>query len=128
MFAPGVRIPQRHWDWADSESEDLGSDIDTAESEDIVMIPHRKPVLEDDDTDMRKAAKMRTQLASGSIMHKPLFIPESSDINPLIISGDDEASTPPPTPTLMSSITIPAGLEPSPEPQSPNQDPPTFFE
>ncbi|KAJ7862050.1 hypothetical protein B0H14DRAFT_3863264 [Mycena olivaceomarginata] len=126
-----LKIPQRRWDWADSESEDLGSDIDTVKSEDIVMTPRKKPaaankpkikmedVPEEVDTDMRKAVKIRTRLASGSITHKPLFIPESSDIVPLIISSDDEASTPPPAPTLVSSIAILAGLESSPEPQSP---------
>ncbi|KAJ7340846.1 hypothetical protein DFH08DRAFT_938612 [Mycena albidolilacea] len=140
FLASKLKIPQRRWDWADSESEDLGSDIDTVKSEDIVMTPRKKlaaankpkikmeDVPEEVDTDMRKAAKMRTRLASGSITHKPLFIPESSDIDPLIISSDDDASTPPPAPTLVSSIAIPAGLGSSPEPQSPNRDPPTFFD
>ncbi|KAJ7815784.1 hypothetical protein B0H14DRAFT_3878108 [Mycena olivaceomarginata] len=140
FLASKLKIPQRRCDWADSESEDLGSDIDTVKSEDIVMTPRKKPaaankpkikmedVPEEVDTDMRKAVKIRTRLASGSITHKPLFIPESSDIVPLIISSDDEASTPPPAPTLVSSIAILAGLGSSPEPQSPNRDPPTFFD
>ncbi|KAJ7922114.1 hypothetical protein B0H13DRAFT_2317717 [Mycena leptocephala] len=33
------RIAKRHWDWALPESEDLGSDIDTLLSEDIVKTP-----------------------------------------------------------------------------------------
>jgi hypothetical protein len=43
--ASKLKIPQRCWDWADSESEDLGSDIDTVKSEDIVMTPRKKPGL-----------------------------------------------------------------------------------
>jgi hypothetical protein len=43
--ASKLKIPQRRWDWADSESEDLGSDIDTVKSEDIFMTPRKKPGL-----------------------------------------------------------------------------------
>jgi hypothetical protein len=43
--ASKLKIPQRRWDWADSGSEDLGSDIDTVKSEDIVMTPRKKPGL-----------------------------------------------------------------------------------
>ncbi|KAJ7084088.1 hypothetical protein C8R44DRAFT_894234 [Mycena epipterygia] len=160
-----TKIPERRWDWADSESEDLGSEIDPTPSEDIIHVP-RKPVKprpkvkpepnlkiksepgvkiednEDNESDMRKAAKNRTRLSTGTIKRKPLFIPGSSDGfeepdagQPAIVISDDDDLTPPPAPTLASMIST-SGLStwtlapqsPSSAPQSPNKDPPSFYD
>ncbi|KAJ7462585.1 hypothetical protein FB451DRAFT_1180882 [Mycena latifolia] len=131
-----VKIPEKNylnWDASESEpeSEDLGSDIETVLSEDIIMSPP-KPVLKkkkrkskikvepgydgesQQESDMRKAAKMRTRISTGTITYKPLFIPGSSDgPDPepqdapsksgevLIVSNDEDF--PPPAPTLAPS-------------------------
>ncbi|KAJ7232218.1 hypothetical protein B0H12DRAFT_1328125 [Mycena haematopus] len=109
------KIARRHWEWheADPDSEDLGSDIDTVASEDIVFTPKPKPAykgkgkgkatdvkteLEADQTldkeeesDMRNAAKKRTRLATGVIKKKTIFIPSSDDAEQdVVVVSDDE--------------------------------------
>ncbi|KAJ7808401.1 hypothetical protein B0H14DRAFT_3762246 [Mycena olivaceomarginata] len=79
-----VRIPKPRWSWEEqSDSEDLGSDIETVPSEDLVRTPRKPlrkgkgkvksepkiksepdPEAEEDEPDMRKAAKMRTRLST----------------------------------------------------------------
>ncbi|KAK7063410.1 hypothetical protein R3P38DRAFT_2490956 [Favolaschia claudopus] len=107
-FATAYKIASRHWDWVLSESSELGSDVDTLPSEDIVhAAPKPKPAYkgkgkgkaievkqessndELDESDMRKAAKLRTvtRLASGAIKRKPLFIPEEPEVT---VIDDDE--------------------------------------
>ncbi|KAJ7075364.1 hypothetical protein C8R43DRAFT_966330 [Mycena crocata] len=90
--ASKAKIPQRRWDWEESESEELGSEIDTVPSEDIVHSPlkatkNKKKVIiktepglkVDQESDMRLAAKMRTRLSTGSLPKpRPLFIRSSS--------------------------------------------------
>ncbi|KAJ7435449.1 hypothetical protein FB451DRAFT_1418184 [Mycena latifolia] len=135
-LASKVKIPEKNylnWDASESEpeSEDLGSDIETVLSEDIIMSPP-KPVLKkkkgkskikvepgydeesQQESDMRKAAKMRTRISTGTITYKPLFIPGSSDgpdpepqdapskSGEVLIVSDDE-DFPPPAPTLAPS-------------------------
>ncbi|KAF8172962.1 hypothetical protein K438DRAFT_1772393 [Mycena galopus ATCC 62051] len=146
FLASKARIPEKHWKWGklDSKMEELGSDIDTVPSEDIIMTP-RKPApkktvkvkAEPDDTDMKKAAKMRTRLSTRSITHKPLFIPGSSDgeaepsssAEPDIVDISDDELPPDanlrsmtwdPSPPVTSNSPIPFG--------SPNGDPPTFWD
>ncbi|KAJ7211378.1 hypothetical protein GGX14DRAFT_394288 [Mycena pura] len=127
-----VKIPQHRWQWDESDSEDLGSEIDTVPSEDILRTP-RKPAPQkklkikaepglkasDDESDMRNAAKMRTRLSTGTIKKKDFFIPEitaaagEGDLFiPEVISDDDEEF--PQFPRLA--------------PLSPNQDPPSFYD
>ncbi|KAJ7088492.1 hypothetical protein B0H15DRAFT_800955 [Mycena belliarum] len=178
-IASKIKIPSKRymdWDASDSEpeSEELGSDIETIDSEDISMSPRRhapkkskgkskqddtvrvKHEKEETETDMRKAAKMRTRLSTGTIKYKPLFIPESSDgpeaepiggsskstDEDIVVISDDEGF-PPPAPTLVPTppLSLIASawksplhirhptLSPEPEPRSPdNTDPPTFFD
>ncbi|KAJ7804595.1 hypothetical protein B0H14DRAFT_2883633 [Mycena olivaceomarginata] len=98
-----VRIPKPRWSWEEqSDSEDLGSDIETVPSEDLVRTPRKPlrkgkgkvksepkiksepdPEAEEDEPDMRKAAKMRTRLSTGTLKKaKPLFIPGSDEPEP----------------------------------------------
>ncbi|KAJ7708925.1 hypothetical protein B0H17DRAFT_1124714 [Mycena rosella] len=140
FLASKIKIPEkRYQDWHASdmepESEDLGSDIDTVPSEDIVMTP-RKPAKKlkikeeignnpmyanlsvktepEDESDMRRAAKMRTRISSGVLKPKPLFIPgtsegpepepgarpsQNSEEDVVVVSSDDD-DFPPPAPTL----------------------------
>ncbi|KAJ7084733.1 hypothetical protein C8R43DRAFT_965245 [Mycena crocata] len=88
FLASKAKIPHRRWDWEESESEELGSEIDTVPSEDIVHSPlkatkNKKKVIVktepglkgDQESDMRLAAKMRTRLSTGSLPKpRPLFI------------------------------------------------------
>ncbi|KAJ7155287.1 hypothetical protein C8R46DRAFT_1227238 [Mycena filopes] len=119
FVATRTKIPKHHWDWQDSESEDLGTDIETVPSEDIVR-PKPKPAYkgkgkgkakadassasEDGETDMRKAARARTRLSTGALERKPaLFIPGSDDAElaedgAIVVSDDDEAYLPPAPP------------------------------
>ncbi|KAJ7826628.1 hypothetical protein B0H13DRAFT_2374327 [Mycena leptocephala] len=96
-IASKFKIAKRRWDWAPPRSDDLGSDIDTIPSEDVVMTPPKPTptfkgkgkevkikvepeASEVEEPDMRKAAKMRTRLASGALKKKePLFVPGSDD-------------------------------------------------
>ncbi|KAJ7657082.1 hypothetical protein B0H17DRAFT_1263426 [Mycena rosella] len=140
FLASKIKIPEKRyqdWDASDTEpeSEDLGSDIDTMPSEDIVMTP-RKPAKKlkikeeignnpmyanlsvktepEDESDMRRAAKMRTRISSGVLKPKPLFIPgtsegpepepgagpsQNSEEDVVVVSSDDD-DFPPPAPTL----------------------------
>ncbi|KAJ7475339.1 hypothetical protein B0H11DRAFT_2235624 [Mycena galericulata] len=95
-IVPKNKIPEHRWkNWDQVDSDDLGSEVDTVPSEDLIVTPrksvHRKklkikaePGLDADsdgqESDMRKAAKMRTRLSSGAIKKKALFIPGSSDV------------------------------------------------
>ncbi|KAF8155224.1 hypothetical protein K438DRAFT_2026493 [Mycena galopus ATCC 62051] len=151
------RIPTKRWDWADSESEELGSEIDPVPSEDIIMTPRKPrpapkkkikvkaepidPSSGEDDSDMKKAAKMRTRLSTGTLTHKSVVIPGSSDgfedstvaaagssANPdVVVVSDDDDTLLPPASTLGSTT-----WDPTPstlfDPPSPNQDPPTFYD
>ncbi|KAJ6592420.1 hypothetical protein B0H19DRAFT_1245297 [Mycena capillaripes] len=146
FLASKVKIPQRHWKWGEPESEDLGSDIDTVPSEDIIMTP-RKPadkkklkiktepgIDSEDESDMRKAAKKRTRLSTGVLKHKPLFVPGSSDGleeleegpsgstsgGVVVVSDDDE---PPPVPTLASVLGLKSA---SPAPSVAHRSPSPF--
>ncbi|KAJ7442281.1 hypothetical protein FB451DRAFT_1569004 [Mycena latifolia] len=179
-LASKLKIPKKRyldWDASDSEpeSEDLGSDVDSIPSEDIIMTPRKpapkkgkskeeaavkkEPIVkqEQEDTDMRKAARMRTRISTGVLKHTPLFIPGSSDgpepepepqAGPsqevLVLSDDDNEDFPPapllPATPSLSSITnawtaplhIDSPKSPSPAPsieeESPEIDPPTFFD
>ncbi|KAJ7926850.1 hypothetical protein B0H13DRAFT_1861865 [Mycena leptocephala] len=168
--ASKAKIAERHWKWNASDSEDLGSDVDPGPSEDIIMTP-RKPapkkqpkiklepsVSSEDESDMRKAAKMRTRISTGTEL-KPqlfafhayfipgtfkrnsLFIPGSSDgledpqdgpsglTNEDIVIVSDDDDDPPLAPTLASVFgTRSPSPVPSFEPLSPNEDPPTIFD
>ncbi|KAJ7171528.1 hypothetical protein C8R46DRAFT_1217091 [Mycena filopes] len=143
FVATRTKIPKHHWDWQDSESEDLGTDIETVPSEDIVR-PKPKPAYkgkgkgkakadassasEDGETDMRKAARARTRLSTGALERKPaLFIPgsddaelaEDADAGPagaIVVSDDDEAYLPPAPPLPWK--TSPLNLR-SPSPAAP---------
>ncbi|KAF7336526.1 hypothetical protein MSAN_02284600 [Mycena sanguinolenta] len=113
------KIASHHWDWTDPDSEDLGSDIDSVPSEDIVFTPPKpKPAYKgkgkakematdvntesetdskalegEAESDMRHAAKMRTRLTSGVIQRKTIFIPGSDDAEPeVVVVSDDEAN------------------------------------
>ncbi|KAJ7795620.1 hypothetical protein B0H14DRAFT_2918680 [Mycena olivaceomarginata] len=98
-----VRIPKPRWSWEEqSDSEDLGSDIETVPSEDLVRTPRKPlrkgkgkvksepkiksepdPEAEEDEPDMRKAAKMRTPPQYRNFEKaKPLFIPGSDEPEP----------------------------------------------
>ncbi|KAJ7024258.1 hypothetical protein C8F04DRAFT_1192548 [Mycena alexandri] len=123
FIASKNKIPEHRWDWADSESEDLGSDIDTVPSEDIARTPKRpvprriikvktEPGVKtepDDEPDMRKAAKMRTRIATGALEYVGIQ-PSSDPLEPpqagpsrstvLVISDDEEENTPPPAESL----------------------------
>ncbi|KAJ6469555.1 hypothetical protein C8R47DRAFT_1301263 [Mycena vitilis] len=100
-IASKVQIPKRCWAWEDPDSEDMGSEIDTLPSEDIIMTP-KKPApqkkvkikaepgvkiksepgvqeMSEDESDMRDAAKKRmTRLTTGALTYNGLFLPESS--------------------------------------------------
>ncbi|KAK6971331.1 hypothetical protein R3P38DRAFT_2587356 [Favolaschia claudopus] len=121
FIATTYKIASHHWDWALSESSDLGSDIDTLPSEDIVhAVPKPRPAYkgkgkgkavevktepvddsaDEEESDMKQAAKLRmTRLASVAITRKPLFIEE-----PEVLIVDDE------------------------EEDEDNEDPPSFFD
>ncbi|KAJ7180224.1 hypothetical protein C8R43DRAFT_941902 [Mycena crocata] len=156
IIASKAKIPHRRWDWEESESEELGSEIDTVPSEDIVHSPlkatkNKKKVIVktepglkgDQESDMRLAAKMRTRLSTGSLPKpRPLFIRSSSSPIPgpsgsnsaevLVVSDDDK--TPPPIASILSTWNprIPTkspSPAPSPEAASPiNEDPPDFYD
>ncbi|KAJ7643261.1 hypothetical protein B0H17DRAFT_1339117 [Mycena rosella] len=126
FLASKIKIPEKRyqdWDASDTEpeSEDLGSDIDTVPSEDIVMTL-ASPIKEEiavktepeDESDMRRAAKMCTRISSGVLKPKPLFIPgtsegpesepgagpsQNSEEDVVVVSSDDD-DFPPPAPTL----------------------------
>ncbi|KAF8196346.1 hypothetical protein K438DRAFT_758502 [Mycena galopus ATCC 62051] len=95
----------------------------------------------EDDSDMKKAAKMRTRLSTGTLTHKSVVIPGSSDgfedstaaaegssadADVVVVSDDDDTLLPPAS-TLGSTT-----WDPTPStlfnPPSPNQDPPTFYD
>ncbi|KAJ7912853.1 hypothetical protein B0H13DRAFT_2326912 [Mycena leptocephala] len=124
--ASKAKIAERHWKWNASDSEDLGSDVDPVPSEDRIMTP-RKPapkkqpkiklepsVSSEDESDMRKAVKMRTRISTGTLKRKSLFIPGSSDgledpqdgpsglTNEEIVIVSDDDDDPPLAPTLAS--------------------------
>ncbi|KAJ7834795.1 hypothetical protein B0H14DRAFT_3461812 [Mycena olivaceomarginata] len=150
-----VKIPQYRWKWDQSDSdEDLGSEIDTVPSEDITMTPQKpapqkKPKIKAEpglnasttESDMRKAAQMRTRLSTGTIKKKAIFIPASSEgegepqagpsgsTKEVIEVSDDEETFPPALRLWKSPLHI---KSPSPAPSlgplSPNQDPPSFYE
>ncbi|KAJ7030982.1 hypothetical protein C8F04DRAFT_1364794 [Mycena alexandri] len=145
FLASKVKIPQKRWDWVDaapaeSDSEDLGSDLDAVLSEDIIMTPRKpapkkikiktEPGLGNEDSDMRKAAKMRiqTRLSTGALEY--LGVPVSSDpaeepqagpskSRVVVISDDeDDAETPPPAESLSAIATAPSPLFVPPPPDS----------
>ncbi|KAJ7737023.1 hypothetical protein B0H14DRAFT_2638842 [Mycena olivaceomarginata] len=147
-----VKIPQYCWKWDQSDSdEDLGSEIDTVPSEDITMTPRKpeKPKIKAEpglnasttESDMRKAAQMRTRLSTGTIKKKAIFIPASSEgegepqagpsgsTKEVVEVSDDEETFPPALGLWKSPLHI---KSPSPAPSlgplSPNQDPPSFYE
>ncbi|KAJ7815733.1 hypothetical protein B0H14DRAFT_2603150 [Mycena olivaceomarginata] len=150
-----VKIPQYRWKWDHSDSdEDLGSEIDTVPSEDITMTPRKpapqkKPKIKAEpglnasttESDMRKAAQMRTRLSTGTIKKKAIFIPASSEgegepqagpsgsTKEVVEVSDDEETFPPALGLWKSPLHI---KSPSPAPSlgplSPNQDPPSFYE
>ncbi|KAF8180282.1 hypothetical protein K438DRAFT_1976800 [Mycena galopus ATCC 62051] len=132
-YSSSVKIPERHWKRNASDSEDLGCDVDPVPYEDIIMML-RKPatkkqrqiklepgVSSEDESDMRKAAKMRARISTGTLKRKPLY-PGSSDgledpqdgpsgsTNEIVIASDDDNDLPP-APTLASVI---ATRSPSP--------------
>ncbi|KAJ7731529.1 hypothetical protein B0H16DRAFT_1583569 [Mycena metata] len=156
----------KNWDATDSESESdddhVGTDLETPTSEDIVMTPGKKtvhkikvklePELSEDEeeTDMKKAAKMRhrTRSATGAKKITPtLFIPGSSDdgtrptleaaasgsANDAVVISDDEFSSPlalaqtirPPSAIASAwipplTITRPKSPSPAPSPPAPS--------
>ncbi|KAJ6597749.1 hypothetical protein DFH09DRAFT_1399469 [Mycena vulgaris] len=157
-LASKARVTQKrfqNWDTppSDSESEDLGSDIDTVPSEDLVMTP-RKPapkkkkinqetaVKLEDDSDMKNAAKMRTRMSTGALKRGPsLFIPTSGDDpeedtgsagssaqDVVVVSDDDDEFPPAPTlPPVTPPLSVIANLWKSPlridNPKSPSPAP-----
>ncbi|KAF7350013.1 hypothetical protein MVEN_01303000 [Mycena venus] len=153
FLASKVRIPTRRQDWQDSESEDLGSDIDTVPSEDIVKTPQRpsrkgkgkmnikeepksEPEVSEGEPDTRKAAKMRTRLSTGTLTRAPLFIPDSEEPvggpsgsfgRDIVVVSDDDDLPPLPWVVAPSQAKSPSPA-PSFAPLSPNQDPPSFFD
>ncbi|KAF8218031.1 hypothetical protein K438DRAFT_1796199 [Mycena galopus ATCC 62051] len=150
------KIAKRHWDWAPPESEDLGSEVDTVPSEDIVFtLPKPRPAykgkrkakevkvkaepeletvpkaLEEEEPDMRQAAKLRTLLDTGVLKRTTLFIPGSSDEpepdvldQDVVVVSDDENEELPPLLPWKTQSPSPA---PSLAPLSPNHDLPSFF-
>ncbi|KAJ7845654.1 hypothetical protein B0H13DRAFT_2363519 [Mycena leptocephala] len=147
------RIAKRHWDWALPESEDLGSDIDILPSEDIVKTPPKpRPAYKGktkevkvkaepevasglEEPDMRKAAKMRTRLDTGTLKRSTLFIPGSSDEpepevsneQDVVVVSDDEDEESLPLLPWKSTIKSPSPPAASFAPLSPTQDLPTLF-
>ncbi|KAJ7506384.1 hypothetical protein B0H11DRAFT_1903759 [Mycena galericulata] len=125
---------ERYLDWDASdvgpESEDLGSDIESVASEDIITSKPGKTakgkaktkqeidVKEEpaDDSDMKMAAKMRTRLSTGKLQYKKVVVPGSSDgpepeagpsgTEVLIVSDDDTEF--PPAPTLPTTPSLSA--------------------
>ncbi|KAJ7024504.1 hypothetical protein C8F04DRAFT_1192320 [Mycena alexandri] len=157
-FACKTRIPERRWDWVQSDSDDLGSEIDTVPSEGIVRTPPKpRPMFkgkgkaivkvkieaesDTEEPDMRKAAKARTRLATGALKKsEPLFIPGSDDMEvevglsrsdrgDIVIVSDDDNDFPEVPPVPWK--TTPEVIK-SPSPSfaalSPNQDPPSFYD
>ncbi|KAJ6482653.1 hypothetical protein C8R45DRAFT_1099923 [Mycena sanguinolenta] len=147
FLASKTKIPRKRWDWAESESEDLGSDADTVPSEEIINTPRKAAPKKkfkvkrepgkflilfcslsnqssgiDSDSDLRKAAKMRTRLSNGTISRQNFLIPGSSNgieepvAGPsganvvLILSDDDDL---PPASTLGSLTWNPAPVPPA---------------
>ncbi|KAJ7811403.1 hypothetical protein B0H14DRAFT_2606572 [Mycena olivaceomarginata] len=150
-----VKIPQYRWKWDQSDSdEDLGSEIDTVPSEDITMTPRKpapqkKPKIKAEpglnasttESDMRKAAQMRTRLSTGTIKKKAIFIPASSEVEEepqagpsgstkeVVEVSDDEVTFPSALGLWKSPLHIKSpSPAPSLAPLSPNQDPPSFYE
>ncbi|KAJ7710570.1 hypothetical protein B0H17DRAFT_1324252 [Mycena rosella] len=162
FLASKIKIPEKRyqdWDASDTEpeSEDLGSDIDTVPSEDIVMTP-RKPA---------KKLKIKEEIGNNPmyanlwvLKPKPLFIPgtsegpepepgagpsQNSEEDVVVVSSDND-DFPPPAPTLAGTpplsvivnawksplrILNPKSPTPAPSPASespPNVDPPLFFD
>ncbi|KAJ7658202.1 hypothetical protein DFH06DRAFT_1327491 [Mycena polygramma] len=95
-IASKARITKKRYQaWDDPEtepeSEDLGSDIDTLASEDIIKTPPRRPIArrikqEVIESDMKSAARIRTRLSTGAIVRKDTIVPGSSndDLKPTL--------------------------------------------
>ncbi|KAJ7738184.1 hypothetical protein B0H16DRAFT_1571131 [Mycena metata] len=151
----------KNWDVTDSESES-DTDLETPTSEDIVMTPRKKTVRkikvklepelsgDEEETDMKKAAKMRhrTRLATGAKKITPtVFIPGSSDdetrpaleagapgsVDDAVVISDDEFPSPsalaqtmrPPSAITNAwipplTITHPKSPSPAPSPSAPS--------
>ncbi|KAJ7836439.1 hypothetical protein B0H14DRAFT_2589655 [Mycena olivaceomarginata] len=94
---------------------------------------------EEDEPDMRKAAKMRTRLSTGTLKKaKPLFIPGSdepepeagpsgSSSNTVVVSDDEDLRLLPLPWEVPTCIKSPSPAQ-SFAPLSLNEDPPTFFD
>ncbi|KAJ7738781.1 hypothetical protein B0H16DRAFT_1761115 [Mycena metata] len=152
-----------NWDATDSEPESdddhVGTDLETPTSEDIIMTPRKKtarkikvklePELSEDEeeTDMKKAAKMRhrTRSATGAKKITPtVFIPGSSDdetrpipeagasgsANDAVVISDDEFPSPLALvqtmrpPSAIASAWIPPLIITRPKSPSPAPSPP----
>ncbi|KAK7005483.1 hypothetical protein R3P38DRAFT_3041663 [Favolaschia claudopus] len=140
---PEEELPEAELAAGDEALDDVASDLDTLPSEDIVFVT-RKPAQkqktvvkkefkkevvdeadDDDVTDMRRAAKMRTRLSTGAITYNsdalfmapledpPVAGPSTSNDDVLVIS---DSETPPPAPTLESTLSNEIPFAPSPSP------------
>ncbi|KAK6964711.1 hypothetical protein R3P38DRAFT_2592028 [Favolaschia claudopus] len=161
------KIPSSHWEWDEqpkTDEQDLGpsdeavdglaSDLDTLPSEGIIPIARKKQAgkqkmlvkkkikaeedLGEHETDMRKAAKMRTRISTGALKYNALFIPEEEEVpaGPSGLASHDDvvisdSETPPPAPTLQSTLEVEADpdfVPPSPRSADGDADaPPSFF-
>ncbi|KAK7027071.1 hypothetical protein R3P38DRAFT_3191357 [Favolaschia claudopus] len=139
-------------DPGDDALDELASDLDTLPSEDIIYAPSKRPLKKkvvikkekgedlkivvkkendeevdsDEESDMRHAAKMRTRLGTGALTYNADVIPSTLDTtyDEVLVISDSE--TPPPAPTLESTIAA-APLFNPPSPQSPDIGGPSFL-